>query len=76
MHRPSVTAAGAVLLVGLALSVPQASASSAGKADRATPVNGDRLPATFPVVAAAGDIACDPSSLAFHHLRGQPGGAG
>src|SRR5436190_6362095 len=73
MRRPYVTAAVAVLLVGLVLSVPQASAQSTDKASRATAVSGERPPASFPLVAAAGDIACDPSSPAFHHLRGQPG---
>src|SRR5436190_24099228 len=73
MRRPSVAAPVAVLLVGLVLSGPQASAQSTDKASRATAVNGERPPASFPLVAAAGDIACDPSSPAFHHLRGQPG---
>ncbi|MFL5767781.1 MAG: metallophosphoesterase family protein [Actinomycetota bacterium] len=74
MHRPSGTAAVSVLLVGLVLmSVPQASASSTDVALRATAVNGDRPPSSFPTIAAAGDIACDPVSPAFHRLHGQPG---
>jgi hypothetical protein len=73
MRRPSATAAISVLLVGLALSIPHASASSNADTLRATPVNGSRPPSTFPVIAAAGDIACDPASSAYHQLRGQPG---
>jgi hypothetical protein len=73
MRRLALTASAAVLLVGLALSVPQASASSGSQAAQATAVNGSRPPSTFPVIAAAGDVACDPASSAFHHLRGQPG---
>jgi hypothetical protein len=33
---------------------------------------GTKPPSGAPVVAAAGDIACDPHSPAFHRLRGQP----
>jgi calcineurin-like phosphoesterase family protein len=73
MGRPTLTASVVVLLVALALSVPEASASSSARAARATAVNGGRPPLASPVVAAAGDIACDPASSAFHHLRGQPG---
>jgi hypothetical protein len=74
MRRPSVPVTVAALLAGaMLLSVPQASASSSGHGLRATAVNGDRAAASSPVIAAAGDIACDPASSAFHHLRGQPG---
>ena len=41
-------------VLGLVLSVPQASAQSTDKASRATAVNGERPPASFPLVAAAG----------------------
>jgi hypothetical protein len=75
MRRPSATAALSVLVVSVALLVPTAAASSAPSRSqlRATAVNGAKPPATFPMIAAAGDIACDPASPAFHHLRGQPG---
>src|SRR5438552_7576480 len=73
MHRPSASVVAALAIAALAVLLPPASASPRHPAARSTPVNGSTPPAEFPMVAAAGDIACDPSSDAFRGLRGRPG---
>jgi acid phosphatase type 7 len=71
MHRLSALAAIVPAVTVLSVLVVPASASTAGSKP---PTFADaRPPAEAPVVAAAGDIACDPASDAFNRLRGRPG---